>query len=245
MGDGPWGPVTCETAQHSTPGWDSAPEPLCRAQAGPDASCGGGRGAPNSLVPRCGARQRHGTSQTGAGTDPAHLSGSRAETRSSCLRPHTPAARYPAHLQERTPEQVTSLPIAHTMLPGLPPAGTWIGMGHPASQCKPRGLGLSAPLGQLGERLLHSPSCLLGSVGLTRQPMGQIHPTPSRAWHTFPCASPAASALNAIQRQLAFTWLPQDGKEPARIPPIQAWDGEGKAMSRDAPVSEEPHAIAG
>lgn len=198
---------------------------------------------PDSSVPRCGAWWRHGTSWNGAGRHPAHLSGSRAETRSSCLHP---AARCPALLQERTQEQVTSLPITHTMVPGTPPqnlghggatsfamqakrwgtgstfGGTW-GEPPPLALVPPGVHGADSPPSPIGTNPSHLPSC---------------------AQHPFPCASPAASALKAIQWQLAFTWFPQDVMEPARIPPIQAWDGEGKPTSGGASALEESDAVA-
>lgn len=61
---------------------------------------------PSSSVPQCRVWWRHGMNQSGAGRHPAHLSGSRAETQSSCLHPCTPVARCPAHLQERTKERL-------------------------------------------------------------------------------------------------------------------------------------------
>lgn len=92
-----------QTAQHSIPGWAQHLTPSAKR-----------------LLRMVGGGRRWGTSRAGAGRHPAHLSGSRAETRSSCLHPRTPVARCPALLQERTQEQVTSLPIAYTMLQGTP-----------------------------------------------------------------------------------------------------------------------------
>ena len=119
---------------------------------------------PDSLVPWCRVWWRHGTNWTRASRHPAHLSGSRAETWSSCLHPHTPVAQCPAHLQDRMQEQVTSLPIAHTLLPGTFPQPGTKG-DHPALQCKQRGAGLSAPLGELGKASSTRPHASWGLWG--------------------------------------------------------------------------------
>lgn len=208
---------------------------------------------PNSLVPWCRAWRRHGTNQTGTSRHPAHLSGSRAETRSSCLHPCTPAARCPAHLQERTQQQVTSCPPAcpsptrrsqEPPQPGIQRGDTQLcNASQEVRDCqhlwgnlgKPPPLALVPP----GVRGADPPPSPAGPTGVNPS-----HP-PSHAQHPFPCVLPAASALNAIQRQLAFTWFPQDVMEPARIPPIQAWDGEGKPTSGDNSVLEGPDAVAG
>lgn len=127
-----------QTAHHGLLGLDSAPEP------------------PHS--PR---RAKHVLWRWEVAPD-THLSGSRAEIWSSCPHPRTPVAQCPAHLQERAQEQVTSHPPACSSPTGCsqesPQPGTH--EGHPASQCKPRGVGLSALLGDLRESLLHSPWCL-------------------------------------------------------------------------------------
>lgn len=151
-----------------------------------------------------------------------HLSGSRAEIWSSCPHPRTPVAQCPAHLQERAQEQVRNLPsLGHTRGTQLCNASQEVwdcqhfwGISGKAS---------STPPGASGVWGTDPPPRPTGIPGTN-----PCHP-PSSAGD--PGASPGASALKAIQRQLAFTWFPQEGTEPARIPLIHAWDGQGKTTS--------------
>lgn len=150
-----------------------------------------------------------------------HLSGSTAEIWSSCPHPRTPEAQCPAHLQERAQEQVRNPPsLGHTRGTQLCDASQEVwdcqhfwGISGKASSTHPGASGVwgaeppPSPTGTPGTNPSH-PQAVLG-----------------------PLYSPAASALKAIQRQLAFTWFPQEVTEPARIPLIQAWHGEGKTMS--------------
>lgn len=98
--------------------------------------------------------------------------------------------------------------------------------GHPALQCKPRGVGLSALWGISGKpSSTHPGAPEVRGTDPPPSPTGTPGTNPSHSPSSAgdPCASPAASALKAIQRQLDFTWLPQEGTEPARTPLIHAW----------------------
>lgn len=158
----------------------------------------------------------------------------RHDAQHTCKRGHSsrsPAACQPAHRPQDAPRNPHSLGNGGgtTSQEVRDCQHLWGNLG------KPPPLALVPP----GVRGADSPPSPAGPTGVNPS-----HP-PSHAQHPFPCVSPAASALNAIQRQLAFTWFPQDVMEPARIPPIQAWDREGKPTSGENSVLEGPDAVAG
>jgi len=157
VGDGPRGlqqlpqPLACDTAQHSIPGWDSAPGPLRTAHAGSNTSRGGGRWHP---TPRC-----PGTGQAGPGPAGTQLTRVAAELRHSPLASVLALQRHDAQHTCRRGHQSRSpacpSPTRRSQEQPTPPQpGTW--GGHPALPCKSRDVGPSAPLEALGENLLHS-----------------------------------------------------------------------------------------